>query len=127
LYSIVGEFVVEAKDLDSEINKSVLLAIIKATLACRIVVHDTTAALYWLNQGATKVILHHATSFAEASLPKERVVVDLTDPKNAGESIGALKEFATEFLVHFTGDLSDHMDAIKQVHFYETETKKKKK
>ena len=35
--------------------------------------------------------------------------------KNAQESIGALKEFATEFLVPFSEDLSAHIETVKKV------------
>ena len=100
---------------ESEANKAVLLSIIKATSACRVVVHETTSALFWLNQGATKVLLSPVDSLAEASLPKDRVVLILGDSKNAEERIGALKELATEFLVSFSGDLGTHTEIIKKV------------
>lgn len=116
-FSIVGELIVVVKDLNNETNKSVLLAIIKATSACRVVVPDTTSALFWLNQGATKVILDFTTTLAEASLPKDRVVLSLSNPTDAEQRIGNLKEFASEFLVPFSADLSNHMETINKV-FY---------
>jgi histidinol-phosphate aminotransferase len=112
--SIVGEFVVELQEPDNEPNKQALLAIIKATSACRVVVRDTSTAFYWLNQGATKVVLHHTIPLAEASLPKDRVVLSFATLKEAEEGIGTLGQFASEFLVPF-GPLSSHVEAIKNL------------
>lgn len=106
----------DLKEPDNETNKSTLLSLIKAT-SCRVIVPDTTAALFWLNQGATKIILHTTTLLAEASLPKERVVLNVGNPNNADESIRTLAEFTTEFLVPFSEDLSAHMETIKKVYF----------
>jgi hypothetical protein len=119
-YSLVGEFAVDIVDTQNEINKDLITTIIKATSACRVVVHDTPAALFWLNTGATKVILDTSTPAAAVvetftSLPKERLIVDLGNANLFEERIATLKEIASQFLLSFEGDLVSHIDTIKKV------------
>lgn len=138
LSSIIGEIAVV--DLDAALgrgnNKQVILELIKSGAQCRVGggIRDVETALFWLNEGAVKVVLGTAaTPEVLSKLPKERVIAALDavhgevvvhgwttkTGKSVKEQIVELKPFVSGFLVTFVereGKMEGvDLQAIKEV------------
>lgn len=132
-FGVVGEIAVV--DLDAAMekgeNKDVIIDLIKSGVQCRVGggIRSVEAALFWLNLGATKVILGTAaTPEILSKLPKDRVIAALDvvgdglttrSGRSVKEHIAELKPYVSGFWVTFVehdGKLhSVDLETIKEV------------